>query len=59
RPAGVLAALLGTQVTLGILNVVWSLPLGIAVAHNGVAALLLAAMVYLLHRTTRRETISA
>lgn len=58
RPAAVLAALLTTQVTLGILNIVWSLPLAVAVAHNGVAALLLATMVYLLHRTTRREAIS-
>ncbi|HMA98227.1 MAG TPA: COX15/CtaA family protein, partial [Wenzhouxiangella sp.] len=54
-PATVLAALLTTQITLGVLNVVMSLPLGVAVAHNGVAALLLATMVYLLHKTTNRE----
>ncbi len=53
-PASVLTLLLTTQVTLGILNVVMSLPLEVAVAHNGVAALLLAAMVYLLHRTSAR-----
>jgi len=47
-PAGALTALLTTQITLGILNVVMSLPLWVAVAHNGVAALLLASMVYLL-----------
>ena len=47
-PAGALTALLTTQITLGILNVVMSLPLWEAVAHNGVAALLLASMVYLL-----------
>ncbi|TVS13203.1 MAG: heme A synthase [Wenzhouxiangella sp.] len=50
-PGLILAALLATQIALGILNVVWGLPLYIAVAHNGVAALLLACMVYLLHRT--------
>jgi cytochrome c oxidase assembly protein subunit 15 len=51
-PASVLSVLLTTQVTLGILNIVMSLPLAVAVAHNGVAALLLATMVYLLHRTS-------
>jgi len=54
-PASVLVLLLTTQVTLGILNIVMSLPLTVAVAHNGVAALLLATMVYLLHRTSPRE----
>lgn len=51
-PALGLSALLGTQITLGILNVVLGLPLHVAVAHNGVAALLLGMMVYLFHRTT-------
>jgi cytochrome c oxidase assembly protein subunit 15 len=51
-PAGVLATLLATQITLGVLNVVLSLPLWVAVAHNGVAALLLACMVYLLSLTS-------
>ena len=37
------------QFTLGILNVVYFLPLWIAVAHNGGAALLLAVMVSLLY----------
>ncbi len=45
--AWTVAALLLTQVTLGICNVVLSLPLPVAVAHNGVAALLLSAMVIL------------
>lgn len=35
------------QITLGILNVVWLLPLPSAVAHNGVAALLLLSLVTL------------
>lgn len=37
------------QVSLGIINVVYSLPLFIAVAHNGVGALLLLTMVTLNH----------
>lgn len=55
-PAAVLAGLLAVQITLGVLNVVLSLPLGVAVAHNGVAALLLATMVYLLYRTRSGAT---
>lgn len=39
-----LMGLVSTQVTLGVLNVLWLLPLAIAVAHNGVAALLLATL---------------
>ena len=54
RPAVVLGLLLLTQITLGILNVLLGLPLAIAVAHNGVAALLLACMVYLLTLTSLR-----
>lgn len=52
RPATWVTGLLTVQITLGILNVVLGLPLAIAVAHNGVAALLIMAMVYLTHRTT-------
>ncbi len=44
---GALLVLLFVQVTLGIANVLGSLPLPVAVAHNGVAALLLAALVML------------
>jgi len=51
RPGGaLLGALLLAQVTIGILNVWLFLPLPNAVAHNGTGALLLAAMVWLLHR---------
>jgi cytochrome c oxidase assembly protein subunit 15 len=42
--------LLLSQVTLGILNVWLFLPLPNAVAHNATGALLLATMVWLLHR---------
>jgi len=45
--AWVVMTLLLTQITLGICNVMLSLPLPVAVAHNGVAALLLGAMVML------------
>ncbi|HXS72915.1 MAG TPA: COX15/CtaA family protein [Rhodanobacteraceae bacterium] len=46
-----LGVLLLTQVALGISNVMLGLPLAIAVAHNGGAALLLFTMVSLLART--------
>ncbi|TNF55597.1 MAG: heme A synthase [Burkholderiales bacterium] len=45
--------LLGVQVTLGISNVLFSLPLGLAVAHNAGAAFLLASVVWLNHRVRR------
>jgi cytochrome c oxidase assembly protein subunit 15 len=41
--------LLLTQVSLGIANIKFSIPLPVAVAHNGVAALLLLSLVSLLH----------
>jgi cytochrome c oxidase assembly protein subunit 15 len=50
--AYVLGTLLVAQVTLGILNILLYLPLPIAVAHNGGGALLLALMIWLLHRST-------
>lgn len=49
-----LAALLALQVMLGISNVLLSLPLGLAVAHNTGAALLLAAVVLLNYRLSGR-----
>ncbi len=47
RDAHMLLALLGLQLGLGIANVVGGLPLIVAVAHNAVAALLLAWLVFL------------
>lgn len=44
---GLVLVLITLQFTLGILNVVYLLPLAIAVLHNGVAALLLAVMLML------------
>lgn len=48
-----LAATLATQIGLGISNVVYDLPLPVATAHNGVAALLLAWTLVALARATR------
>jgi cytochrome c oxidase assembly protein subunit 15 len=51
-----LAALLTLQLTLGLSNVWWSLPLAVAVAHNAGGALLLLALItlnYRLHRATK------
>lgn len=48
------AGLLALQVTLGISNVLFSLPLAVAVAHNAGAALLLASLVLLNYRVRRR-----
>ncbi|WP_131781052.1 COX15/CtaA family protein [Legionella gresilensis] len=42
------------QITLGALNVIYLLPLSIAVAHNGIAALLLATSLSMLYFTQRR-----
>ena len=50
----VLVALLCAQVTLGVLNVVLQLPLVNAAAHNAVAALLVAQLIWLLNRTSPR-----
>jgi len=47
--------LLAVQVALGISNVSFNLPLVVATAHNGVAALLLLSMVTLLYKT-RKQT---
>jgi cytochrome c oxidase assembly protein subunit 15 len=54
-PALVLAALLVVQVALGIGNVWLGLPLPVATAHNGVAALLVAQFVLILSRLTPRR----
>lgn len=57
RAAGAtVLALLAVQIALGIANVKVGLPLHVATAHNGVAALLLAFCVYLLARTTPART---
>ncbi|MBL8251078.1 MAG: COX15/CtaA family protein [Candidatus Competibacter sp.] len=52
---GLVAALLVAQLALGIANVLLFLPLPVAVAHNGGAALLLLALVALNHLLNRPE----
>ena len=47
-------ALLVAQAVLGVSNVWLGLPLGVAVAHNAVAALLLLALITMHHRSGRR-----
>jgi cytochrome c oxidase assembly protein subunit 15 len=49
-----IGGLLIAQVSLGIGNVLLHLPLGVATAHNGVAALLLISLVYLNFRLWRQ-----
>jgi cytochrome c oxidase assembly protein subunit 15 len=51
----VVLGLLAIQVTLGISNVVFNLPLIVATAHNGFAALLLLSLVTLLYKTRKSE----
>lgn len=51
RLCAVLAGLLVLQLSLGVANVLASLPLAVAVAHNAVGALLLLALVTLAHRS--------
>ena len=56
RAGAVLFLLVLTQFTLGVFNIVHALPLTNAVAHNAVATLLLAQLIWLLHRATRLRT---
>jgi cytochrome c oxidase assembly protein subunit 15 len=48
-----LAWMLAVQVALGLSNVWFSLPIAIAVGHNGVAALLFSLMIVILYRLFR------
>jgi cytochrome c oxidase assembly protein subunit 15 len=50
-----IALVLAAQVLLGISNVYFGLPLAVATAHNGVAALLLFTLLATLARTQRRH----
>ena len=51
-PAVLVCVCLLTQLSLGISNVVFALPLWVAVGHNAVAALLLASMIWLWWRNS-------
>lgn len=54
--AGVAMLMVVMQVTLGVANVLYLLPLGVAVAHNAGAALLLATMLSMRYLATGRST---
>lgn len=54
--AQIIAVVLLLQLTLGVLNVVLSLPLAVAVAHNAVGVLLLATLITANHRIRTVET---
>ena len=58
RLAKVLGLVLVLQVGLGVANILWQLPLGLAVAHNGGAALLLLAVVTLIHALGPPEPVA-
>ncbi|BDX04560.1 COX15/CtaA family protein [Planctobacterium marinum] len=49
-----MVSLLGVQIALGVSNVVFSLPIVVAVAHNAVAALLLLALILLNYTLYRK-----
>lgn len=55
RSGAVLLVLVAAQFCLGIMNIIYALPLANAVAHNGVATLLVAQLVWLLHQATPRR----
>lgn len=59
RNAALLVAALGVQLTLGVLNILWQLPLPVAVAHNAGAAALLAVTVLSLATASGYATSSA
>ncbi|SMM97741.1 Heme A synthase, cytochrome oxidase biogenesis protein Cox15-CtaA [uncultured Candidatus Thioglobus sp.] len=48
----IIGGLLITQVILGILNVLFSIPMPIAVGHNAIALLLLLSLIALIHKTS-------
>lgn len=52
--AGVLLAVLLTQISLGVSNVYWALPLPVAVAHNAVGLILLLVLVTLNYGLRKR-----
>jgi cytochrome c oxidase assembly protein subunit 15 len=54
RLATIMTLILGAQVLLGVSNVVYSLPLTVAVLHNAVAACLLLVMVLLTYTMYRK-----
>lgn len=47
RIAGVATAILTLQILLGVSNILYGVPLAVAVAHNGVAALLMLSLIWM------------
>lgn len=56
--AAIAIVLVIVQFSLGVMNVLFLLPLSVAVAHNGVAALLLATVFSLLHFSKKRSHVN-
>ncbi len=57
RQALVIALVLVLQIVLGISNILASLPLAVAVAHNAVGALLLLTLITLTHRLVTAQSV--
>lgn len=56
KVAAIILLILLVQVSLGLSNVVFHLPLPVATAHNGVGALLMASLVYFLYITQQSKS---
>jgi len=59
RPAGVLGGLVTLQFLLGVFTVMFSVPTVLAVAHQGVALLLLTSLTWVVHRCLYGGTAAA
>ena len=58
-PALLMSACLLTQLCLGISNIIFALPLWVAVGHNAMAAMLLASMIWLWWRNSASDGVRA
>jgi len=58
RYGSLLGLVLGTQISLGLLNIILVLPIPIAVAHNGVAAILLLTLIAITRKITTEGSIN-
>ena len=58
RASKIVLMVLALQILLGISNVIWLIPLSVAVAHNAVGALLLMSIVYLKFQLARCQDVS-
>ncbi|KAA0445152.1 MAG: heme A synthase [Candidatus Thioglobus sp.] len=54
----IIAALLCLQVALGVANVLFSIPMAVALAHNAVALLLFISVLVLLHKATPKTNLN-